>query len=132
MDFHDFPMILGKSGKYEIQPPELCASLLSPLPGRLLRVPALELLLAAGVQVPALHLPRPRRWGLGQVCCWSLVPAVLSGTREVLQVRSAMKCVRFVEPTLVPFDIFAHCDQSSLDPAEQRRAVAVGHGTRDQ
>ena len=29
MDFHDFPMILGKSGKYENHPPKLCASLLS-------------------------------------------------------------------------------------------------------
>ena len=27
MDFRDFPMILGKSGKYEIHPPKLCASL---------------------------------------------------------------------------------------------------------
>ena len=27
MDFHDFPRILGKSGKYEIHPPKLCASL---------------------------------------------------------------------------------------------------------
>ena len=27
MDFHDFPTILGRSGKYEIHPPKLCASL---------------------------------------------------------------------------------------------------------
>ena len=27
MDFRDFPMILGKSGKYEIHPPKLCAGL---------------------------------------------------------------------------------------------------------
>ena len=29
MDFRDFPKIIGKSGKYEIHPPKLCA----PLPG---------------------------------------------------------------------------------------------------
>ena len=27
MEFKDFPMFLGKSGKYEIHPPKLCASL---------------------------------------------------------------------------------------------------------
>ena len=27
MDFHDFPRFLGKSEKYEIHPPKLCASL---------------------------------------------------------------------------------------------------------
>ena len=27
MDFRDFPRMLGKSGKYEIHPPKLCASL---------------------------------------------------------------------------------------------------------
>ena len=27
MYFRDFPMILGESGKYEIHPPKLCASL---------------------------------------------------------------------------------------------------------
>ena len=27
MEFQDFPRILGKSGKYEIHPPKLCASL---------------------------------------------------------------------------------------------------------
>ena len=27
MEFQDFPMFLGKSGKYEIHPPKLCASL---------------------------------------------------------------------------------------------------------
>ena len=26
-EFKDFPMFLGKSGKYEIHPPKLCASL---------------------------------------------------------------------------------------------------------
>ena len=26
MEFQDFPMILGKSGRYEIHPPKLCAS----------------------------------------------------------------------------------------------------------
>jgi len=30
MDFHDFPMFLGKSGKFEIHPPKLCASLALP------------------------------------------------------------------------------------------------------
>ena len=30
MDFHDYPMILGKSGKYEIHPPKLCAGILLP------------------------------------------------------------------------------------------------------
>ena len=33
MDFHDFPMILGKSGKYEIHPPKLCASPFRTFPG---------------------------------------------------------------------------------------------------
>ena len=28
MEFKDFAMILGKSGKYEIHPPKLCASLI--------------------------------------------------------------------------------------------------------
>ena len=28
MIFHDFPMFPGKSGKYEIHPPKLCASIL--------------------------------------------------------------------------------------------------------
>ena len=27
MDFHDFPLFLGKSGKYESHPPKLCAGL---------------------------------------------------------------------------------------------------------
>ena len=27
MEFQDFPMILGKSGKHEIHPPKLCAGL---------------------------------------------------------------------------------------------------------
>ena len=34
MDFRDFPMILGKSGKYEIHPPKLCAGLVAEVPGR--------------------------------------------------------------------------------------------------
>ena len=27
MEFNDFPMFLGKSGKYEIHPPKLCAGI---------------------------------------------------------------------------------------------------------
>ena len=35
MNFRDFPMILGKFGKYEIHPPKLCASLAGQNGGKL-------------------------------------------------------------------------------------------------
>ena len=40
MDFHDFLMFLGKSGKFEIHPPKLCASLGPNVSGVLRRISA--------------------------------------------------------------------------------------------
>ena len=34
MEFQDFPMFLGKSGKYEIHPPKLCAGISATSPQR--------------------------------------------------------------------------------------------------